>query len=248
MFQMKMQPSSPTVTTWRSSGEKVTPLMLPECPMPLVMGRVPSTAHNRTAWSLPPEMRNCPEGESETTSASAVSSVDLTGRGSRRSQRVKRRSCPTDTICTWSASRAIALTPPMRCRREATRFSCLRSQHKMFLSFDDVTACESSSMISIQVTAALCSLRCETISRDLMSHTRTSPSSPPVMKKRWLCETRTAVTPARWVSATVQSSSPVSPSKHRSWPSVQPVIKHSSANAMHVGDPPLRHVPLQSTR
>jgi hypothetical protein len=46
------------------------------------------------------------------------------------------------------------------------------------------------------VTASWCSFMCETRSRDLISHTRTAPDTPPVIRKRWLCDTHSADTPS----------------------------------------------------
>jgi len=56
----------------------------------------------------------------------------------------------------------------------------------MLLSRLQESARESSAKHSIEVTTCLCSFRLHTSSRLLMSQTRTSPSTPPVTKKRWL--------------------------------------------------------------
>mmetsp|Transcript_7334 Transcript_7334/g.17692 ORF Transcript_7334/g.17692 Transcript_7334/m.17692 type:complete len:223 (-) Transcript_7334:1335-2003(-) len=221
--------------------------MHPECPAPSISSLFCSKSKTRTTWSFPPHATKRPLFERALAVASSGRFTAATGSGSRRSQKVSLRSCPTDTTCIWSEARATELTPPMRCLREAMRFSLLRSHDRMLRSRLAVRQWASSENMLMEVTAALCSFRWTTMSRCLMSHTRTSPSSPPVTMKRWLCDTPRAVTPPRCTSLIFHSISPVSASKQRTNPSLHPERRHSSANAIQYGTPPSLHTPLHST-
>mmetsp|Transcript_11121 Transcript_11121/g.28886 ORF Transcript_11121/g.28886 Transcript_11121/m.28886 type:complete len:249 (-) Transcript_11121:1164-1910(-) len=247
MFQTKMHPSSPVDTSWRSSGLKRMQVMVPECPAPSISSLFCSKSKTLTTWSLPPHPMNRPEWDSVTVEASSGRFTAATGSGSRRSQKVRRRSCPTETTCTWSAASETELTPPIRCRSDAILFSLLRSHDRMLRSRLAVRQWASSEKTQMLVTAELCSLRWATMSLCLMSQTLTSPSSPPVTMNRWLCDTARAVTPPRCTSLIFHSISPVSASKHRTKPSLQPLRRHSRANAMQWGCPPSLHIPLQRT-
>mmetsp|Transcript_1047 Transcript_1047/g.2763 ORF Transcript_1047/g.2763 Transcript_1047/m.2763 type:complete len:244 (-) Transcript_1047:1173-1904(-) len=242
-----MHPSSPVDTIWRSSGLNRTHVMHPECPAPSISSLFCSKSKILTTWSFPPHPMKRPVLDSVTVVASSGRLTAVTGSGSRRSQKVSRRSCPTDTTWTWSDARHTELTPPIRCRSDAMRFSLRRSHERMLRSRLPVRQCASSLKMHTDVTAELCSLRCATMSRCLMSHTRTSPSSPPVTMNLWLCDTASAVTPPRCTSLIFHSISPVSASKHRTNPSLHPLSRHSSAKAMQCGTPPSLQCPLHST-
>mmetsp|Transcript_16161 Transcript_16161/g.39370 ORF Transcript_16161/g.39370 Transcript_16161/m.39370 type:complete len:249 (-) Transcript_16161:293-1039(-) len=248
MFQTKMHPSSPTETSCLSSGLNWSELMHPECPAPSISSEPRSKSKTRRIWSFPPHATKRPECESTQQIASSGRLTALMGSVSLRSQYVSRRSCPTEITCTWSWHRAISLTPPILCRRLATRFSCRRSHERTLRSRLAVRACASSSKTQMLVTARLCSFMCATISRILTSHTLTSPCSPPVTMNLLLCETASAVTPPLCTSGIFHSASPVSASKHLTCPSDQPERRHSRAKARQCGRPPSLHIPLQSTR
>ena len=67
------------------------------------------------------------------------------------------------------------------------------------------TASESLDATEMEVTAIVCCLRWRIISRERISHTRTSPRMPPDTMKRLLCEVAIAVTPPEWHSSIVHS-------------------------------------------
>eukprot|EP00967_Tisochrysis_lutea_P151528 scaffold294958_cov30-Tisochrysis_lutea.AAC.2 len=89
------------------------------------------------------------------------------------------------------------LSPPIRWTRAPLRAPFKRSQHKMDRSREAVNTLSSESEMAIDVTAIVCSLRWRIIWRVRISHTRTSPSSPPVATNLELCEMASAQTPPR---------------------------------------------------
>ena len=92
----------------------------------------------------------------------------------------------------------------------------------------------------MDVTVDVCCFMLTTISRVRISHTRTSPSSPPLTRNLWLCETARAVHPSLCASLIAHSISPVSASCARIWPSSQPVKTTSPVKSRHLGMPHMR--------
>mmetsp|Transcript_35038 Transcript_35038/g.118685 ORF Transcript_35038/g.118685 Transcript_35038/m.118685 type:complete len:230 (+) Transcript_35038:32-721(+) len=227
-----MTPSSPTVTSCLSSGENLRSRMAPLWPTTLARSLWPgAVSYNFRSFFVPPVATTSPELETATQDASSDwSSLRSTASRkfwSRRSQRVSRFSCPTVKTFVWSFDSAMELMPPMRCVWDVMRFSLRSSQQRKLRSREQLSAWRSSSYKAKPVTMDRCSLRWDTSSRLRSSQTRTSPSPPPVMMKRWLFARTKAETPPRCAWSMSQSGVDVSDSCARILPSDQPEMRKS---------------------
>mmetsp|Transcript_75319 Transcript_75319/g.182062 ORF Transcript_75319/g.182062 Transcript_75319/m.182062 type:complete len:219 (-) Transcript_75319:912-1568(-) len=196
-----------------------------------------SKCHTRTLWSWPAVAKSAPSDERHTHVCSAPTSIHCSGEGSRSSQKETRFSWPTESTCEPSGMRTMELMPPMRCVSDALRWPSRRSHRRMERSRLAEMTCESSSKTQSEVMAMVCCLRCRIISRVRISHTRTSPSSPPVTTNLRLWLTVRAVTPPRWQLSMLHSSVPSSASCARIWPSRQPVSSTSPVKPSESGGP-----------
>lgn len=108
------------------------------------------------------------------------------------------------------------------------------------LSFDeDNTAASFSPKSLTLVTFDVCSLRCEIISLDLISHTLTSPSKPPEQKNLRFLLRQMLYTPPLCALSIYQIILPFSLENILIFPSCHPLSTISSLYVKHRGDPAL---------
>jgi len=124
-----------------------------------------------------------------------------------RSQYVIFLSCPTEMYLFGSLGEILKeLIPPILWVWADTRFSAFKSQQRIERSRAHERRWISSANKCRLVTLLVCSFKCETSSRDLISQTRTSPYIPPEQMNLQLDERVKAVTPSLCALAICQSN------------------------------------------
>mmetsp|Transcript_29929 Transcript_29929/g.44136 ORF Transcript_29929/g.44136 Transcript_29929/m.44136 type:complete len:217 (-) Transcript_29929:41-691(-) len=214
---MQIEQSSPTETSWRSSGLQARPRTPAECPCPAeMMSPSACMSSTLTSWSWPPMARNFPEGETAAahTRCREGSCRACTGSGTSQSH-PSSRPAASQVTSSFSLSRrwVIARKAPSRTMWQTVRRSRWMSYVKTAQSSPaECTRCGRSRSTSTAETPFLCSANCSSISRERRAHTRTAPSAAPVTRNPIRSSACTArqVTGARCAPGISHARAPVS--------------------------------------
>mmetsp|Transcript_33338 Transcript_33338/g.105659 ORF Transcript_33338/g.105659 Transcript_33338/m.105659 type:complete len:245 (+) Transcript_33338:88-822(+) len=227
--------SRPTETICLPSGLNDSFWIVRECPTPLDFSMPAFTSQTLTMRPVPQLARYLSSGERLMLFTSSSRLIVRTGSAILKSHWVIVFSWPPVITVVWFEAMAKQLMPPCFSRWEVSLFSVARSHVRRQRSRPAEMAYWSFGKSWTSFTRAACSFKCEAISLVRYSHTRTSPSAPPVTTNLDVDASFTDVTPPLWALSICQRYCPCALSKDMSLPSLQPVTRTSALPATEMG-------------